>query len=451
MRTYRAILCSAAALCAVAACGPDASAPESEWTRAYGGTLSYSATKLRVTADGGYIIGGIVTHPSYADLDIWLLRTKPDGSIVWQMTYGGPGWEQLSSLEATADGGYVVAGSTRSFGGGDWDAWVLKLDGSGSVVWQRTFGGSGYDRASTVQPTMDGGYIVAGTLSVSDSNRGGWMLKLDASGGVVWQRRYGGGSAASVKQSADGGYVVAAHSVLDVMKTTTDYQLLKLDASGNVTWERTYASNLNDNFSFLADQVTMMHLMADGGFLIAGITSPPGTPVGWSGWMLRLGASGDVVWSKSYPGGIASVQPIGDGHFLVAGAVHSRSDVYRSNPWVMKMDSGGNVVWQKTIPGHVGGFSEAQPMADGGYVVVGSTSPTQDGVTSALVLKLGSDGASADCANLAPFDQVPREMGVIKGNVPTIAVAVDLMPVISQAVPTPSTATMVESCGAAAN
>lgn len=450
MFLLRTILSSAAVLCTVAACGPDATAPASGWVRTFGGTLSYSATTLRVTADGGYIIGGIVTRPSYADLDIWLLRTKPDGSIVWQMTYGGPGWEQLGSLEPTADGGYVVAGSTLSFGGGDWDAWLLKLDGNGNVVWQRTFGGSGYDSANAVQPTMDGGYIVAGFLSVPESNRGGWVLKLDARGSVMWQRRYGGGSAASVKQRADGGYVVAAHSVLDVMQTDSDYQLLKLDASGNVTWERTYASK-HGTYSTLGDAVRELHLMPDGGFLIAGISSPRGAPIGWSGWILRLSASGDVVWSKSYPGWIASVQPIEDGHFLVAGHVHSPSDVYKSNPWVMNIDGSGNVVWQKIVPEQSAGFSAAQPTTDGGYVVVGATSLSQDAVTSARMLKLGSDGASADCANLAPYDRAPGDVGVITGNVPAIAVATGVMPAISQAVPNASTATIVQSCGAAAN
>jgi len=457
MRIFRAILCSAAVLCAVAACGPDTTAPESGWTRTYGGTLSYQASTVRVTADGGYLVAGTVRPSSgFIDQDIWLLRINSDGSIVWQMAYGGPdfdGWQSLA-LEPTADGGFVVAGSTASFRGGEMDAWVLKLDGNGNVVWQWTLGGTGPNWANAVQPTMDGGYIVAGATSFPGGYGRTWVLKLDASGIVAWQRQYDNGSpAVSVKQSADGGYVVVASNSLDYSRTASDFWLLKLDASGNVIWEKTYARIADDSQSFLSDRPTELHLMTDGGFLVAGITSPPGEPVGWSGWILRLDASGDVLWSKSYPGSIASVQPIGDGHFVVAGAVQSPTDVYKNNPWVMKMDSGGNVVWQKTIPdeGGRGEFSAVQPTADGGYVVVGSTDLNEDGVTSARVLKLDSDGASAVCANLALYDRPPSNVGVITGSTPTIAVATDATPAISLAVPNASTAMILQSCGAASN
>jgi hypothetical protein len=117
----------------------------------------------------------------------------------------------------------------------------------------------------------------------------------------------------------------------------------------------------------------------------------------------------------------------------------------------MKMDGDGKAVWQKTIPGSVGGFSAALPTADGGYVVVGSTSTSQDNLTSVRVLKIGSDGSSPDCANLARYDRGSGDMGVITGNVPTVAVATEVVPAIGQFASNASSATMVESCGAAAN
>jgi hypothetical protein len=119
----------------------------------------------------------------------------------------------------------------------------------------------------------------------------------------------------------------------------------------------------------------------------------------------------------------------------------------------MKLDSSGNVVWQRYIPDEGGRdtFSTAQPTPDGGYVVVGSTSPNEDGATSVRVLKLGSDGAVPDCANLAPYDRTPSDSGVIKGNTAEIAVTAEVTPAISHAVPNESTAMLVRSCGSAAN
>jgi hypothetical protein len=359
----------------------------------------------------------------------------------------------FKSLEPTADGGFVVAGGTESFGAGATDAWVFKLDGNGNVVWQWTFGGTGTDSANAVHPTTDGGYIVAGSMSGPGSYERTWVLKLDASGGVVWQRQYAGGAAASVKQSADGGYVVAAASdSLDFLETGTDYWILKLDASGSVTWQKTYARTLNDSYSWLRDQPTVVYTMTDGGYLIAGVTSPQGAPIGRSGWLLRLDASGNVVWSKEYPGWVASVQPIDERNFVVAGNVRNPSDIYKINPWVMKVDSSGNAIWQRYIPDEEGRdtFSTAQPTADGGYVVVGTTSPNEDGVTSARALKLGSDGAVADCANLAPYDRTSSDSGVITRNTAVVAVATEIAPAISHAVPILSTATLIQLCGSTA-
>ena len=145
---------------------------------------------------------------------MWILKLDQAGTVSWQKTYGGSGYEYAYSIQQTSDGGYIVAGDTSSFGAGDDDMWILKLDQDGTVSWQKTYGGvSGDDHAHSIQQTTDGGYIVAGYTDVLWGWRSDmWILKLDQTGNVSWQKTYGGtdfDEAYSIQQTSDGGYIVA--------------------------------------------------------------------------------------------------------------------------------------------------------------------------------------------------------------------------------------------------
>jgi hypothetical protein len=117
--------------------------------------------------------------------DFWIVKLAPNGAIEWQKTYGGPGFDLVHSIQQTDDGGYAVAGWTGSFGAGDTDMWVLKLDGNGEIEWQKTYGGPGFDLAHSIQQTEDGGYVTAGwTESYGAGDGDVWVLKLDANGNM---------------------------------------------------------------------------------------------------------------------------------------------------------------------------------------------------------------------------------------------------------------------------
>ncbi len=136
-----------------------------------------------------------------------------------------------------------MAGYTESFGAGDSDAWVIKLDANGNVQWQKTYGGKGDDYAYSIQQTSDGGYIVAGkTLSFGTGDSDAWVIKLDAKGNVQWQKTYGGeydDFVHSIQQTSDGGYIVAGYTLS--FGAGNDAWVIKLDAKGNVQWHKTYA------------------------------------------------------------------------------------------------------------------------------------------------------------------------------------------------------------------
>jgi hypothetical protein len=227
------------------------------------------------------------------------LKLDGSGNVVWQKTYGGTGQDGASAIAPTSDGGYVVAGSTNSFGASD-DVWVLKLDGQGNVVWQKTYGGTSFDAASAIVPTSDGGYVVtAEAVSFWVSGAGAsdvWVLKLDGSGNVVWQKAYGGtgiDAARAIAPTSDGGYVVAGVTS-SFGAGDFDVWVLKLDGQGNVVWQKTYGGAGRDGASAIAPT-------SDGGYVVAGSTNSFGAGAS-DVWVLKLDGSGNVVWQKTYGG-----------------------------------------------------------------------------------------------------------------------------------------------------
>jgi len=152
------------------------------WQRVFGGSRDDEAVSVQQTSDGGYIVAGY-TDSFGAGGDVYVLKLDANGNKVWERTFGGSDFDLAFSIQQTSDGGYIVAGYTDSFGAGGWDAYIVKLDANGNKVWERTFGGSGYENAYSIQQTSDGGYIVAGwTGSFGAGGRDVYVLKLDVYG-----------------------------------------------------------------------------------------------------------------------------------------------------------------------------------------------------------------------------------------------------------------------------
>ena len=155
------------------------------WAATYGGEGWDVAESVQQTREGGYIVAGSTESFGAGKDDVWVLKLRPDGTIDWQKTYGGEKDEVVYSVQQTSDGGYIVAGGTESFGAGDSDVWVLKLRPDGGIEWQKAYGGTSSDWASSVQQTSDGGYVVAGgTKSFGAGKADVWVLKLRVDGTV---------------------------------------------------------------------------------------------------------------------------------------------------------------------------------------------------------------------------------------------------------------------------
>ena len=354
----------------------NAQAPAIQWQKTLGGTGTDYARSIQPTPDGGYIVTGY-TNSTNGDVtgnhgndDYWVVKLNPSGTIQWQKTLGGTGDDGAYSIQPTTDGGYIVAGTTDSNDGdvtgnhgGFADYWVIKLNPSGTIEWQKPLGGTDYDLAYSIQPTPDGGYIVAGTTNSNDGdvtgNHGGpdcWVVKLNPSGTIEWQKTLGGTSdddIQSIQPTPDGGYIVAGYTYSTNGDVTGnhgsyDYWVVKLNPSGTIQWQKTIGGTGEDN-AYSIQPTT------DGGYIVAGYT--------WS-------TDGDVTGN------------------------HGGSD-----SWVVKLNPSGAIQWQKTIGGTGGDLAYSiQPTTDGGYIVAGSTYSNDGDVTGnhggsdSWVVKLGPDG-----------------------------------------------------------
>ncbi len=180
------------------------------WSRTFGGSENDLAYSVQQTSDGGYILFGTTLSYGAGNYDFWLIKTDAEGNKEWERTFGGSDWDGGTSVQQTSDGGYILLGG--SYGAGDGDFWLIKTDAQGNKQWERTFGGSDIDWGWSVRQITDGGYILLGyTESYGTGKEDFWLIRTDAYGNKEWDRTFGGSESDwgySVQQTEDGGYIL---------------------------------------------------------------------------------------------------------------------------------------------------------------------------------------------------------------------------------------------------
>jgi len=270
-----------------------------EWQNTIGGNREDALNSLQQTPDGGYILGGVSesnisgdkTENSNGRFDYWVVKLDATGIIQWQNTIGGDGNDQLTSLDQTSDGGYIVGGYSRSNISGDksencldqstGDYWVVKLNATGDVQWENTIAGNSSELFNSLQQTADGGYILGGSSSSQisgDKTENSlsidiWILKLTATGDIHWQHTIGGtdiDELLSIQQTSEGGYILGASSQSNISGDKTenclghhDYWVLKLDATGAIQWQNTIGGGKTD-------VLRTCQQTRDGGYILGG-------------------------------------------------------------------------------------------------------------------------------------------------------------------------------------
>ncbi len=380
--------------------------PSIEWQKCLGGSQNDYPFCISQTFDMGYIVGGYSfsndgdVAGNHGGFDYWVVKLNSLGGIQWQKSLGGSVADECYSLQQTADGGYILAGSSRSNDGdvtgnqGNNDVWIVKLSSTGSIQWQKTFGSISGEGASSVKQTTDGGYVVAGYASINGGDVSGahgnddfWILKLDSNGNLQWQKCLGGTDddlASSIEQTADGGYIVGGGSKSIDGDVTgnhglNDYWVVKLSTTGSVQWQKSIGGSGDDGAASLQQT-------SDGGYIIIGNTSSNDGdvfgyhPSGTDGWIVKLNSLGSIEWQKCLGGpGIdsgSSIKQTTDGGYIASGRSASiGGDVTLNHgqldTWVIKLDSIGFIQWQNSYGSP---FSEEsysiQQTSDGGYIAL---------------------------------------------------------------------------------
>jgi hypothetical protein len=188
-----------------------------EWSYIFGDIIPDYFYDVQQTDDGGYIIVGTYNEDIYtSESEVWLIKTDASGLEQWSQTFGGSDMEVGYSVDQTTDGGYIIGGWTLSYGAGNTDVYIIKTDASGNEQWSQTFGGSSGESCSNIQQTSDGGYIIAGTThSYGAGNTDVYTIKIDASGDTLWTKTIGGTDSDlgySVQQTSDGGYIITGYT-----------------------------------------------------------------------------------------------------------------------------------------------------------------------------------------------------------------------------------------------
>jgi hypothetical protein len=360
-----------------------------QWQKLLGGDLDEYAFQIQQTSDGGYIIGGNsnssqsgdVTQTSRGDIDFWVVKLTSAGGISWNKLLGGSSTDFLSDLKQTTDGGYIATGFSRSSHSGDItdinkndkDYWVVKLDISGAISWNKLIGCNTTEAPFAISQTSDGGYIVGGVSDgdnngdVTNANHGYydfWLVKLNAVGTIQWNKLYGGldyEGIYSMQVTSDGGYILAglsqSSSTGDVVGNNRggyDSWIMKVDNLGNIAWTKLLGGAGDDFATYIIQNPDNSYI------LIGNSTSSTSGDVTATNhgnndyWITKFSATGTILWNKLLGGNgddrAYSIARLSNGDYIVAGVSSSSSngDVIDTNHgnsdfWIVKIDANGNI------------------------------------------------------------------------------------------------------------
>jgi hypothetical protein len=325
------------------------SAPDTLWTRTYGGSADDNASQVIQTSDGGYVIVGVTASFDVSGNDVYLIRTNANGDTLYSRTYGGTGNQFARSVVETPDHGFLIDGDTDQLPGGVTDPYLIRTNASGDTLWTRIYGYPESAWLSSACAAYEGGYVLCGQL-----NGYSHVVKIDENGNTVWARSYGGGGHAwQVRPASDGGYVVTGQAGYPMYG-------MKIDSIGNEVWYRTASGGAGVGVTETQDHGVV--ITGDGyGYFVA----------------TRFDSSGNEQWSRTYAGYYSrghSVSACLDGSFVYGGAISPAGGPGQNyRPMLIKSDANGNMLWSRTYDSGVGVCFYGQMTADGGYIYYSAT------------------------------------------------------------------------------
>jgi FHA domain len=383
------------------AAGPAGPAPTS-WERVIGGAGDDIGRAVLATGDGGFVIAGSTESKGAGKTDMWLVRLDATGAVIWDKTYGGDGDDAAYAVVAAEDG-YAIAGAAAAGDGKGSTAWLLRVDAVGNRLWDDKAGASDGYRA--IRQTDAGGFVLAGTIREKDGSSA-WVVALDGKGQNArpFVNRKGASTASDVQPV--GKEFVAVGTLDGTGKGRPGLYIVKLNAELKPQWERDIRGRNDDAYAHLLP-------LADGGFLIAGTTvrADRSGEASGSGRITRLDGGGNKLWDKLIGSGksetINAVAAAGADGYVLAGSIVAKSGA-SEDAWLVKIDDTGKILWERRFGGDgADRINDLKALPGGGFIAVGTTASKGAGKADLWVLRLDADGqmAAAD----APANPVPKE------------------------------------------
>jgi hypothetical protein len=372
---------------------------QQRWERTYGGARNEQGWSVQQTTDGGYIVAGYTNSFGHGGYDVYLIKTNTSGDTLWTRTFGGANDDEGYSVQQTSDGGYIVSGSTLSFGSGQ-QVYLIKTNAQGDILWAKTYAGTDYGNGYSVQQTTDAGYVVAGVTNSLANHAQVYLIKTNATGDTLWTKTYGevdDDYGYFVQQTRDTGFIIAGYTFYS--GNSTQVYLIKTNPLGDTLWTRRYGGTEWD-IGCSVQQTT------DDGYIVTGNTTSYGNGQN-DFYLIKTDVSGDTLWTRTY-GGInndlgRSVQQTLDGGFIITG--WTSDQVY-----LVKTNSLGDTLWTKTFGGMGDdiGFS-VQQTSDRGYIITGYSNSYGNG-DQVYLIKTDSLGNSTGVEENKGFEG-PRGRG----------------------------------------
>jgi hypothetical protein len=361
-----------------------------QWTRTYGGFGNDAPSSIEQTADGGFIISGLTYSYGAGQDDAYIIKTDPDGYAEWIKVYGGSDKDWIQSIKQTEDGGYIATGVTYSIGAGSSDLWLLRLDTNGDTLWTKTYGGSSIEYGTQLLISENGGFFIVGfTHTWGEGYADSYVLKTDANGDTLWTKIFGGFNSDplySVKQLDDGGYIMLGWTY-SFGHGETDYWLIRMDANGDTLWTKAYGANYLDVGLSIQEA-------GDGGFFLGGYESYRADHTK-DFLVMKVDENGELLWEKNYGGAKSEIVTTGngltttpDGGFVIVGWTSSYVDTI-CGYYVVRADANGDTLWTGVYSGEYEDEAAAViTTSDGGLAVVGYSFSFGSGGADIWLLKL---------------------------------------------------------------
>ncbi len=364
--------------------------PAPSWMMTYGNReddLCYSAISV---PDGGFLCAGYTKSFGAGQTDMYLVKVDSNGMFQWHNTFGDTAFEECLAVQVALDGGYILGGKSSSFSAGDLDMYLVKTDSAGNLQWQHTYGDTGMDYCSSVCAAPDGGYILAGyTNSHGAGDEDCYAVKTDSMGNVEWEKLYGGGwndKFYDVVCTPDGGYLFAG-SNYSISILEGNMYAVKTDSLGDVIWENNYGG---DHW----ERCESIDLTTDGGYIFGGNTYSFGAGE-YDMYIVKVDSLGNFEWQQTFGDSLYerchAIVQTDDLGYILAGFTQSfgagSNDIY-----IVKTDSMGNFEWEELFGGSESEISYSiEELPDKGYIIGGYTESYGLGEKDMWIIRLNGE------------------------------------------------------------